>query len=661
MYHKYRKGEIVILKKRFGIKNYGLGAVTKITKRLGASEYEMKLVGNKQKCVARISEYDIEPLAINISILLSIGFTINNYGEFCYKQYKFILSEKVFNKSYHKKSNETEFSFNLTTQSDNKVYENIIENIHEFQRVLSEYSDEQISIDDFYQNYLYFKLLCKKSLKTKIKIDNKITAHQKVSLLSKIGVNEKLIETNDVNQTDNYIFLELNVYKFNLRDFYKELENTFDVKIEDYSNTYFGLNILQLDEFIEKYIDFASIKAYTLPRIGNCRKLKWDSKLLQQYADFISWHALHRNPSFKLDFDIIEKFKDKLNWSHISSVKYLSWDLNKLVKYRDYIIFSVKDGWEKEGINKLGKSYSILHVSDDWITKEKFEHLKGSISLSTTIKWDEQILDELLDYWDWDELSSNDSINWSSAMIEKYIDRLNFKILSKNINVDWSEKLLNKYFDKWDWSLLSCNPKLPWSTQFINRYEKHWVWNSDFDWYHNDLINNYPCLSKNTGITWTVELLREHYNKVDIWLIALFGNITNEAIYRYSNELDEKHLIGWKHHRYSDWRATEEINRTGWENLPLNPNFKLDIDLIQFCYLKHISITKGDDDYAFARDENYITKSYRVLYLLRESKTVDISLMELLEYSETWTKILFDENFLNDSIYDIVLSEISRN
>src|SRR5690606_10326042 len=101
------------------------------------------------------------------------------------------------------------------------------------------------------------------------------------------------------------------------------------------------------------------------------------------------------------------------------------WTPTLLYRYKNYLVFSVdKGGWEKSGKNKNGSKYSIIHVSE--YPPNPFSHLVGSISSSKTIQWTEELIDSVIEYWDWEELSANRSIRWVAKMIDKYQSYIDF-------------------------------------------------------------------------------------------------------------------------------------------------------------------------------------------------------------------------------------------
>lgn len=449
---------------------------------------------------------------------------------------------------------------------------------------------------------------------------------------------------------DKYFKVWISSYQYSYEKLINDIKANFEYKESESKNVIY-VSVDQIYKFLNKYRDINEIHWFDVCRETN---IPWTDDLISGFNNLWNWKYLHRNPSVNWNFNLIENNKDKVNWSFISSYEFLDWTIEKLVKYKDYLIFSVNKGhWIKLGTNKKGVSYSI---EEDGSSKHYYSDLKGSISLSENILWTKELIESVKYYWDWEELCSNASIKWKEELIDYFINHINFDSLSSNPSVSWTEKLIEKHEKKINWENISGNPNLPWSYDLIKKYQDKWQWIPKYNWYHDIKTNNYPSLSTNSGIEWTPELLNEYRDKVDFWRIALKGKLHEESLKKFHEEFNRKELIGWEHYKYSDWRETAEIYRTGWENLSLNPNFQYSTNFIPYLYNETIKLTFPQGNLAHGGD--YVTEEYRLLELFNNTPITNLNLDELIDNELGWGQILVNENHINDTIWTLLFKPL---
>ena len=500
-----------------------------------------------------------------------------------------------------------------------------------------------------------------KPIFTKVKKEKNLTSFEIERIKSFFKNNLHGIDDNEIEDNakyDNYFSLKLHDFGYDINNFISDLRDKYKFKYTT-GSMYVYISVDELEKFIDEYKDFANFKVYSLLRIANQTSINWTTRLINKYSDIWGWHFLHRNPKVNWNFEIIDQNISRVNWSFISSYENLKWTVELLIKYKDYLIFSVdKSHYQKIGRNKLGKEYAIISVSDSLQESYNYySYLSGSISLSKTIEWSKEIIDSVKEYWNWSELCGNNSIFWSEEIIAYFKDYIDFKSLSINPNVPWSEKLILKYYDLWNWEELSGNKGLNWSFDFLKKYVNNWSWKPRHNWYINDENVDSPSISTNEGIQWTLEILNEWNDKIDFWLIARKGKICNDALMHYFEELNRKEKVGWIFHKYSDWRETEDIYRTGWENLALNKNFRISMQNVNFLYEKKISLTYSEGNLA-QNDGSYETTEYRILELLKDSVIEGIAIDDLMANENSWSNILINDEFINDSIWLNIIKPI---
>ena len=462
------------------------------------------------------------------------------------------------------------------------------------------------------------------------------------------------------NSPEGYFRVWINQYKHTdseKAEFIQEVSDSFTTI--KHTSTLIYVSNKEIIPFLEKYKDSDFFFWKEIYRETN---IEWTNELINRFKDLWDWNELHRNPVINWNFDLIKDNSENLNWSFISSYSNLEWDIELIETYKVDLIFSLSSGSSHErnakaGTNKKGKTYSIekIGVSDD----HYFSDLEGTLSLSKSIKWTKGIIKEFQDFWNWEELCRNESIPWSESWIDHFVDCVDFNSLSSNGSVKWTDSLVAKYFDKWCWWSLSGNPSLPWSFEFIKKYESKWQWTPIYEDKDADHITNEsfsPSISTNKGIFWDNSLVEEWYEKINIWRIAIIGQISDEVLLKFHGDFDRKVQIGWEFHRSSDWKETEKLYRTGWENLALNPYFEINWKNIDFLYRKKVIKTRSVGN--LAKDGEYQTKEYRVLELLKKCKIEGISLQDIIDNEIGWTQNILNEEFINESIWNDLLRPV---
>ncbi|MEZ5198354.1 MAG: hypothetical protein R2764_18780 [Bacteroidales bacterium] len=273
--------------------------------------------------------------------------------------------------------------------------------------------------------------------------------------------------------------------------------------------------------------------------------------------------------------------------------------------------------------------------------------------MSHTVDWSKQLIDNFIDLWDWSDLSMNRSIPWNIDLINYYSDKVDFNSLSQNTGIKWTSALIKKFITKWNWKYLSTNNSLPWSLEFIAEFEEYWVWSSERTDFKDIDKNTYKinCLSANTGIKWTLEILEKHYSKIDFWLISLYGSFNYEVLERFRDEFNETRVVDWEYHKFSDFGSEiVDIYRTGWENLACNSNFFISPKNIDFLYSNFVEVKTIHGN--FVHDGYYLNVKKNLLEILRDNKIKDFRLSEIIDYELSWGHILINDTFINNSLFE---------
>lgn len=123
--------------------------------------------------------------------------------------------------------------------------------------------------------------------------------------------------------------------------------------------------------------------------ISGSDEIIWTLELLIKYEDKIDWKELSKNIEIEWTVEIIEHFKTKLDFKKLSiSMFQRSYRINK-----------------KDNILVIRKYPDLF----DWSELSKYE-----------LPIYNNVIDEFLTYWDWEELIDNHNVHWTKKMYKKY-------------------------------------------------------------------------------------------------------------------------------------------------------------------------------------------------------------------------------------------------
>ncbi len=473
-------------------------------------------------------------------------------------------------------------------------------------------------------------------------------------------------EKYDFYGMDNYFFVTIKSYR-EYESNYKKYINLKDDIIKNFDvynircDSGFHINKSQFQYFLSRYENSDCIYWSTL-----CmnKSLYFTEKIISKYDRILCWEALQYSGNLNWNFELIESKKDTLNWMVISSYEFLVWDIDAIDKYKEYLIFSLGEGWRKKSQSSTrNQKGQWFEIKPKILQKNLFNFkLKGSISLCETISWSIEIIDKFYDYWDWEELCLNKGIKWDDILIDKYISKINFKALSSNPSVKWSIGLIQKYLNNWDWSELSTNNGINFDYEMLLQFEDLWHWKPETNnWYWDEFKedNNKKSLSNNRNIIWSLKIVEKFYDKIDFWRISLYGIIEENIIIKYSNEFDRKEECGWENYKWSDFRATEKIYKNGWENLKVNPHAKFSIGLIDFFLNYKTSITFSEGN--LAHDGVIIQEDISLLELFKEKEFSGLTIDFVMLNDIKWGYIFFNNDFVNYQLLQESIKPIFTN
>ena len=269
----------------------------------------------------------------------------------------------------------------------------------------------------------------------------------------------------------------------------------------------------------------------------------WSMEFLKKHKKGICWQGISQSTELLTEFpEILEVYKNILEWSFISGNEYLPWTAEMAEQFQDYIDWNILSGNRKVNWNacmrerwsdKFNLDRYISGNYEPWYNTIAWNeritpNLSAQIEESKyTLKYTPEEFDAILKEGHWDSISFDKRVPWTPELIDYYKDKWNWMYLSENPALPWTEKLIDKYIDRWFWGRaipnkegwefdqgLSINPGLPWSAKLIKKYYTEWFWHD---------------LSYNTGLPWSIELINEFYNDWHwdnlVWNDDLWGKV----------------------------------------------------------------------------------------------------------------------------------------
>lgn len=241
-----------------------------------------------------------------------------------------------------------------------------------------------------------------------------------------------------------------------------------------------------------------------------------------------------------------------------------------------------------------------------------FHHL----SMNTKIDWFEGLIDLYLDLWNWKNLSSNTSLPWSIDFIKKYEDYWDWNNLCSNENLPWNkefiEKYKNKFLEKYNYVTLSSNKGINWTEELIylfNKYDSK----EDFILYNHKICDGIFNKEGKKLLTQNFYIVDWRHHLKIIYDDKVFNNLENydvcwSCVCRQIKKVNSEFLIS--NNSRIDWGAlsqnenclSEEIIETFkdklcWDTLSENEKLPWSIELIRkfedYWNWEYLSTNKG--------------------------------------------------------------------
>ena len=288
-------------------------------------------------------------------------------------------------------------------------------------------------------------------------------------------------------------------------------------------------------------------------------KLTWTVELINKYKSDIDWNYLVQHEGLLANLDICNAFKPEITeaMEHIypccrdesfrelilnfTGEKYAEFHLKKISDF-------VKSEFEK----------TFTKISD----VEAFDKLNWDcLSKNTDLPWSVQFIEKYADKFNWYHLSWNETLPWSPEFIAQYANRWNWSVLSRNSAIAWNEDLIDTYIDRIDWEDFTQNSAIDFTLEFFHKYKDRFlkpdacsvdiakksndfrdkivIVNNDEIYNYNDYYKHYDYFSL---VKWDLETIRQYENHIN-W-ISISQNVNMDWTIELLNEFNDQLELG---------------------------------------------------------------------------------------------------------------------
>lgn len=252
------------------------------------------------------------------------------------------------------------------------------------------------------------------------------------------------------------------------------------------------------------------------------RTIRWDTHYIKKYYNYIDWDDLSSNSNLEFSEELINEYKDQLNFSNLSinpsvvsvikvypkSNKW-NWDkviLNRGFNYKNDFFFLYKNYIKHSGIIE---KWTLQHKDNQWFNSKvaiKWIKCRFVNNVCNWLEGDSYILKKYLHLLSVESLRTLGKVSLSLSQIEMLSEKLDFnsKLIDFNSEI-FNDEIIVRYFDRFDFNKRTANC-LNFSFDFINE---------------NSKIINWCYLSFNENIKWSREFIESNIDKLDLFKLSI--------------------------------------------------------------------------------------------------------------------------------------------
>ena len=259
--------------------------------------------------------------------------------------------------------------------------------------------------------------------------------------------------------------------------------------------------------------------------------IRWDLETIEKYASKIDFETLSANRNVDWSETLLDKYRYKWDFERLSDNDTIPWTLELFEKYlhEDFIN---KDQVFEEFI---GSCIMINETLINYELVEKYKDILEwhFISRNGKLPWKEKnLFEHWSEYIDWAGIAQNEFLfredpNFYHKNYDKWqINKLHcIHSFCYNNAFPWTVALIEKYKDSIVWDSLCANTGIAWDIDLINHFSEYVQWGGLFPSYEYDIEKKENVLVEgsklvktglieNKSIPWSIDFLEYFETKL---------------------------------------------------------------------------------------------------------------------------------------------------
>lgn len=321
-----------------------------------------------------------------------------------------------------------------------------------------------------------------------------------------------------------------------------------------------GINLtnIEKDQIKEFLVETVSDNYNIVDIISGYFPLTWE--IIEIFKDKLNWGRLCNNDYLVWTEEWIDKYFAFIDWESLSENSKMEWDLNLLDKYADYLNFNYiftsdvdlkltsdifakfKDKIDTEYLNDIDFEYPISFIKDnnailewkdlDTYTIEILESFQGNIdwkelSESKKLIVTDELIKRFKHKWTWRDIIKIKRKNGTSTFIricDTYYKSQTYTNIYYDADVIIDEEFLDQIESGFFWSHLSRDTNFINNNLLLEKFKNNWDWTT---------------LTYNGSVEWTPDLIEKYKDKIDWEVLSLNPYLD------WSEELIDKYYDYW--------------------------------------------------------------------------------------------------------------------
>lgn len=259
-------------------------------------------------------------------------------------------------------------------------------------------------------------------------------------------------------------------------------------------------------------------------------------KYFNEVYPFLIKYPSYKKRLIELNFDFsinqLLKLQEDLYWSLLSENKNIKWD--------DDILLQFKNKWD----------YEILCQNPSvFFTENTLKKLEGKLNFNwlaaycRNTKWTLGLIEKFRNRLSWEAISCANISDINEDYIWQNRNELDWTFFSSNYDIPWSEDLIRRFEDYWDWQSLYYNSGISFNKELpiLLPEEERWTFVYGENLNPEEYIGKWSWTKINNLLifNWTDELIEKYKQHIN------FHTLSQSKYVSWSIELIEKYQDSW--------------------------------------------------------------------------------------------------------------------